>query len=148
MKRLIAVLMLFGLMAGCSGIPITDDVNNQAIAYAAGKGIGFAINKYAPKADPKLSEAWAHMMTSNAGTDPVPAAAIMGFYQESILLLSAEVKDPYGLISDLTFFLSLYGGAVVNGQLTLAKDVPLIVMKAFELGYKSGKSAVRSYSAP
>lgn len=148
MKRFFAVLMLFGLLAGCSGLPITDDVNNQAIGYAAGKGIGFAINKFAPKADQKLSEAWVNMMTANAGRDHVPAAAIMGFYQESILLLSAEVKDPYGLISDLTFFLSLYGGTVINGQLTLAKDVPLAVMKAFELGYKSGKAAVRSYSAP
>ena len=145
MKKLISILMVVGFLASCAGVPVTDDVNNQAIAYAAGKGIGIAINKYAPKADAKLSEAWTNMMTTNAGKDPVPAAAIMAFYQESILLLSSQVKDPYGLISDLTFFLTLYGGKVVDGQLTLAKDVPLVVMKAFELGYKSGKSAVQSY---
>lgn len=145
MKRIIAMLTVLGLLAGCAGYKITDDSNAQAVAYAAGKGIAVAVNKYASKADRPLSDAWVNLMTTNAGKDPVPAAAIMTFYQEAILLLTAQSKDPYGLISDLTFLLSLYGGQVVDGKLILAQDIPLRVMKAFELGYKSGRSIFQSY---
>lgn len=145
MKNSIAVLMALGFLAGCAGYKITDDSNNQAVAYAAGKGIAVAVNKYAPKADPPLSTAWVNLISSNAGKDPVPAAAIMAFYQEAVLLLTAQSKDPYGLISDLTFLLSLYGGQVVDGKLTLAEDIPLRAMMAFEMGYRSGRSLFQSY---
>jgi hypothetical protein len=145
MKKLISILMLFFFMFGCAGYRITDDANNQAVAYAAGKGIAVAVNKYAPKADHPLSDAWVNLMAANAGRDPVPAAAIVAFYQEAVMLLTAQSKDPYGLISDLTFLLSLYGGQIVDGKLILAQDIPLRVMKAFELGYKSGRSLFKSY---
>jgi len=145
MKKLISILILAGLLTGCAGWTIVDDSNNQAIAYAAGKGIAIGINKYAPKADEPLSNAWVNMMTANAGKDPVLASTIISFYQESIVLLTAQSKDPYGLISDLTFLLSLYGGQIVDGKIILAQDIPLRVMKAFELGYKSGRSIFKSY---
>jgi hypothetical protein len=85
-------------------------------------------------------------MTSNAGADPIPADRIVAFYQEAILALAAESKDPYGLISDLTMLLSIYGGVLTeDGTLILAQPIPLRVAKAFELGYKSGKSAVQAF---
>jgi len=146
MKKLIAVIALFAL-TGCAGWTITDDANTQAIAYASGKTTGALINKFAPKADKPLGEAWIGMMTSNAGADPIPAASIVAFYQQAILLLAAESKDPYGLISDLTMLLSIYGGVLTNdGTLILVQPIPLRVAKAFELGYKSGKSAVQAFS--
>jgi hypothetical protein len=117
------------------------------IAYAAGKGVGMAVNKFVPKADKPLSDAWSGMIIANAGNDPIPAEKIMEFYQEAIRLLSEQSKDPYGLISDLTMVLSIYGGFIgPDGKLVLAKPIPLKVAKAFELGYKSGKSAVESYT--
>lgn len=140
-----AILILTVIAVGCAGYKITDDANNQAVAYAAGKGIAVAINKYAPKVDKPLGEAWAKFMAANVDKDPVPAAAIVGFYQEAIMILTTQSKDPYGLISDLTFLLSLYGGQIVDGKLVLAQDIPMRVMKAFELGYKSGRSIFQSY---
>lgn len=147
MKKLITLLMIVGFLSSCAGYKVPDDTNAQAVAYAAGKGIAIAVNKYAPKADKPLGEAWVNLMTTNAGKDPVPAASIIAFYQESIMILTAQSKDPYGLISDLTFLLSLYGGQITDGKMVLAQDVPLRVMKAFELGYKSGRSLFQSYGA-
>ncbi len=146
MKKLIAVLMV-AFLAGCSGWQITDDANTQAIAYGAGKGVGAAVNKFVPKADKPLSDAWVAMIAANSGADPIPAERIMIFYQDAIRLLAAESKDPYGLISDLTMLLTIYGGFVDEaGNLVLAKPIPLRVARAFELGYKSGKSAVEGFT--
>lgn len=146
-KSLLEVVLMVALLAGCAGWTITDDANTQAIAYGAGKGVGAAVNKFVPKADKPLSDAWVSMMTSNAGADPIPAERIVAFYQEAVLLLSAQSKDPYGIISDLTMLLSIYGGSLnADGQLILAQPIPLKVAKAFELGYKSGKSAVQNFS--
>jgi len=42
--------------------------------------------------------------------------------------------------------LSIYGGFLTSeGNLVLAQPIPLRVVKAFELGYKSGKSAVQAF---
>ena len=147
MKRLmaVAVIALFAL-TGCAGWNVPDDANTQAIAYASGKTVGALVNKFAPKADQPLGEAWVSMMTSNAGADPIPAASIVAFYQQAIVLLAAQSQDPYGLISDLTMLLSIYGGFLTSeGNLVLAQPIPLRVVKAFELGYKSGKSAVQAF---
>jgi hypothetical protein len=147
MKKMIAVFARFALVAGCSGWQIPDDVNTQAIAYASGKGVGAAVNKFVPQADKPLSEAWAYMIDANAGEDPIPAYRIMQFYAEAIALLGQQSADPYGLVSDLTMLLSIYGGYITaDGNLVLATPVPLRVARAFELGYKSGKSAVQSYT--
>jgi hypothetical protein len=145
MKKLVILLVVVGFLSACAGYKITDDTNAQAVAYAAGKGIAIAVNKYAPKADKPLGEAWVNLMAVNADKDPVPATSIMNFYYNAITILTPQAKDPYGLISDLTFLLSLYGGQIVDGNLYLAQDVPLRVMKAFELGYKSGRSLFQSY---
>ena len=85
-------------------------------------------------------------MTANAGADPIPAEKIVAFYQESVILLAAESKDPYGLIGDLTMLLSIYGGSLTaDGKMVLAQPIPLRVAKAFELGYKSGRSAAQAF---
>ena len=146
-KSLLAVLVLsLALLAGCSGWQITDDANTQAIAYASGKGVGLLVNQYAKAADGPLGSAWESMMTAHAGADPIPAEKVVAFYQESVLLLAAESKDPYGLIGDLTMLLSIYGGSLTaDGKMVLAQPIPLRVAKAFELGYKSGRSAAQAF---
>jgi hypothetical protein len=151
MKRLFLILAVLVFSTGCAGWQsweIPDNVNAQAVAYGAGKGVGYAVNKFAPKADAPLGAAWKNMIQSNAGAEVIPAEKVQAFYQEAVALLAQESKDPYGLISDLTFFLSIYGGFIdkETGKLVLAKPIPLIVAKAFELGYRSGKSAVQSYT--
>lgn len=134
------------MLSGCAGWNVPDDANTQAIAYGAGKSVGFLVNQYAKKADAPLSTAWVNMITANAGVDPIPVEKIVAFYQEAILLLAAESKDPYGLISDLTMLLSIYGGVLTGeGQLVLAQPIPLKVALAFEYGYKSGKSAAEAF---
>lgn len=148
MKRQLVVLAIIALLlSGCAGWQVGEDVNTQAIAYASGKGVGLLVNQYAKRADAPLSTAWKNMILANAGADPIPAEKIVSFYQEAVMLLSAESKDPYGLISDLTMLLAIYGGSIgVDGKLVLAKPIPLRVAKAFELGYKSGKSAAEQFT--
>lgn len=157
MKKINSVLMvIFAVvfLSGCAGWygwVIPDDANSQMIAYAAGKGVGAAVNKYVPKVDKPLGEAWGNLMVANNGADPIPAEKIMAFYLEAIGMIGSQSKDPYGIISDLTMVLSIYGGSIEYNDtggmvLVLSKPIPLKVAKAFELGYKSGKSAVLNYA--
>lgn len=149
---LFAVVFMLSGCAGWSNWTIPDDANSQMISYAAGKGVGAAVNKYVPKVDKPLGEAWGNMMVANDGADPIPAERVVAFYQEAIALIGGQSKDPYGIISDLTMVLSIYGGSIQYNDtggmvLVLSKPIPLKVAKAFELGYKSGKSAVLNYAA-
>lgn len=146
-KSLLAVVfMTMAVLTGCSGWQISDDANTQAIAYASGKGVGLLVNQYAKAADGPLGDAWVDMMTANAGADPIAPEKIVAFYQQSIVALAAESKDPYGLVGDLTMLLSIYGGSLsADGKMMLAQPIPLRVAKAFELGYKSGRSAAQAF---
>ncbi len=141
MKRFIAMMMVVGLLAGCSGMQIGGgDQTQQAIGYVAGKGVGYAVYKYAPKSGPALATAWKDMMTRNATVDPIPGSEIMVFYNQSALILSGEVKDPYGLLSDMAALMAIYGGQFSpDGNMTMIKDVPKAVATLFEMGYRSGK---------
>lgn len=149
MKKIAFLMMAVFVLSGCAAWQtwtIPNDPNTQAIAYGAGKGVGVAVMRYAPKADAPLSTAWVEMMASNAGGDPIPAEKIQAFWQQAVMLLAQQTNDPYGLISDLTMLISIYGGFVdENGKLVLGKPVPLAVARAFELGYQSGKSAAKGY---
>lgn len=152
-KRSLAVvccLAMVLMLGGCGLLPIQDDANSQAVAYISGKAVGAAVNQYAPKADGPLGVAWGDMMVANNGADPVPVESIMAFYGQAVVLIGQQSKDPYGLLSDLTMLLSIYGGSLIYDatggiRLELVKPIPLSVMKAFELGYKSGKAAVSNY---
>jgi hypothetical protein len=149
--KLFAIVAMLFAITGCAAWDswtIPNDANTQALGYASGKAVGAAVNKFAPKADAKLSLAWSDMMTQNAGGDHIPAEKIMAFWQQSVVLLGQESKDPYGLISDLTALISIYGGMIdAEGKLILSKPIPLAVARMFELGYKSGKSAVKNFNA-
>jgi hypothetical protein len=151
MKKLFALVLVSLFFTGCAvwqNWTVPGDPNAQAIGYAAGKAVGMAVNKFAPKADATLSLAWSDMMNSNAGDNPIPAEKIMAFWQQSVVLLGQHSKDPYGLLSDLTMIISIYGGVIdADGKLVLAKPIPLAVARAFEFGYRSGKSAVKNFNA-
>lgn len=147
MKKMTVVFLVAVFLSGCAGWQFKDDPNTLAISYAAGKGVGLSVNKYVPQVDQPLSGAWVKMLAANADADPIQAERIVAFYQEALMLLTGESKDPYGLISDLTMLLSIYGGSIgVDGKLILAQPIPLKVARFFELGYKSGKSAAEQFT--
>lgn len=144
MKRLIALLAIMAivaLVAGCSGMQITGDTNNQAMAYLAGKGMSIGIYKVQPKAAPPVEQAWMDMMGRCYNMTEIPAAEMQGFFNEVLLKQIPTLKDdPYGLSGDLAFFATLYGAQFTGGTMTAVKPIPMIVAKAFQAGYEGGRS--------
>ena len=134
------ILILTALIAGCSGLQIQDTANHKAIAYVAGKGMGVGINKFLPKLDAPLSKSWADMMKRNESQTVVSAEEIIDFYNSTLMAISAETNDPYGLIGDLGALLTLYGAEFANGNLIKIQPVPMPVLQYFEYGYRSGKN--------
>ena len=144
MKKLLTVLLmsffLYGTLVGCAGFQIGDNPNSQALGYVSGKGMGLAINKLAPKSAPTLEANWKSMMDRNAALDPIPGSEIILYFNQSVLVLVDEVKDPYGLLGDLAALLTIYGAEfATDGQMLSVGDIPKSVANYFQLGYSSGK---------
>ena len=142
MKRIVILLAMVALVAGCSGMQITGDTNNQAMAYLAGKGMAIGIYKVQPKAAPPIEQAWMDMMGRSYGLAEIPAAEMQGFFNNVLLKQIPTLKnDPYGLSGDLAFFATLYG-AQFNpaGGMVAVQPIPMIVAKAFQAGYEGGRS--------
>jgi len=142
MKKIIMLLAMVALVAGCSGMQITGDANNQAMAYIAGKSMAIGIYKVQPKAAPPIEQAWMDMMGRNYGLAEIPASEMQGFFNDVLLKQIPTLKnDPYGLSGDLAFFATLYG-AQFNplGQMETVKSIPMITARAFQAGYEGGRS--------
>lgn len=142
MIRTITILAMAALFAGCSGMQITGDTNNQAMAYLAGKGMAIGIYKVAPKSAPPVEQAWMDMLGRSFGLAEIPAVEMQGFFNEVLLKQIPTLKDdPYGLSGDLAFFATLYG-AQFNpaGGMVAVQPIPMIVAKAFQAGYEGGRS--------
>ena len=141
MKPIIALLAIVALVAGCSGMQITDDTNNQAMAYLAGKGMAIGIYKVQPKAAPPIEQAWMDMMGRSYGLAEIPAAEIQAFFNGVLIKeIPTLQNDPYGLSGDLAFFATLYGAQFTGGTMTTVQPIPMIVAKAFQAGYEGGRS--------
>jgi hypothetical protein len=141
MKKIIALLAIVALVTGCSGFQITGDVNNQAMAYLAGKGMAIGIYKVQPKAAPPVEQAWMDMMGRCYNMTEIPASEMQGFFNEVLLKQIPTLKDdPYGLSGDLAFFATLYGAEFSGGTMATVKPIPMIVAKAFQAGYEGGRS--------
>jgi hypothetical protein len=148
MKNLIAapVVILALLLAGCTAmgnLKIDETATNQAIAYGAGKGMGFAILKLVPDADQDLQTAFDGMMERNKAVKIVSGAEVVAFFSESVLILTRYTKNPYGLISDLSVVLMIYGARYdAAGNMVSINPVPKSVIMFFGLGYDSGRAIV------
>lgn len=141
MKRTIIAVLALALLTGCSGMQITGDTNNQAMAYIAGKGMAIGIYKVYPKSAPVIEQEWMDMMGRSYGLDELPAAEMQGFFNNVLLKNIPTLKnDPYGLSGDLAFFATLYGAQFTGGNMTAIKPIPMIVAKAFQAGYEGGRS--------
>jgi hypothetical protein len=136
----VAISLLAFIISGCGQLQIESTATNQAIAYAAGKGMGLGINKRVPEADADLSKAWVDMMAKNTGQAMISAIAMVGFYNDVLVIIALHSKDPYGLIGDLGAVLLIFGAEFnQEGNMGSINPVPMIVMKFFEIGYKNGR---------
>lgn len=143
MKKIVGLLAIALLVSGCSGMQITGDTNNQAMAYIAGKGMALGVYKVAPTVAPKIEQSWMDMMGRSYGLAEIPAAEMQGFFNEVLLKNIPTLKnDPYGLSGDLAFFATLYGAQFnpLGGTMTTVKPIPMITAKAFQAGYEGGRS--------
>ena len=144
MKRFIAVLLVVGLFMGCGMMELKDDAIGNTTGYFAGKGMGYAVNEGAPNSVSALEAVYDGFMARTIELEMVPPAESMALYTSCITILGLEVDDTYGLISDLTFMLSQFGGKLIpvpGGDPVISglQPIPRAVYMSFEFGYDSGK---------
>ena len=152
MKKLIIVACL-SMLLGCAGIDLQDTPTNKAIAYGSGKGLAIAVHELTPPCttkdidkscvDADLTNAWVDLMERTQGMVEIPSAEMIMFYNECVQIIASPIKDPYGLIGDLSILLTLYAGEFVNGEMVAIQPVPMEIMKFFEMGYDNGRRVAR-----
>ena len=143
MKKLAAALIVFiFVLAGCSGINLTDEKTHQVLAYGAGKWTAIGINEKRPEVDADLTNAWVEMRDRNEGKTEVSGLEMVAFYNDCLRIITGGEFDKYGLIGDLSMLMSIYGGEVnkTTGQMTFIKPVPMVVLMVFEAGYANGRA--------
>jgi len=147
-KGAIPIILMFlfpiVILIGCAGLQLNDDAAGNSIGYFSGKGVGIAVNTGAPNSVDALEKNFDEFMARNAGNELVPPEETLALFNSSVGILTVEVADPYGLISDLTFLISQFGGQIVpvpgeTPVLEGVQPIPLKVFKSFEFGYDSGK---------
>lgn len=141
---LIVILATIPFLIGAEGETpgCSFNMDNDFYGYFAGKGFGVSINKFVPEADPELTSNWKALMQKYSGQESVPGTEIQAFYNQSVLIITGYADpgdDPYGIIGDLTFIFSRYGGKIVDGKLIEMGDVPMPFMFAFQQGYANGR---------
>jgi hypothetical protein len=144
MKRIIGVLLAMAFLAGCGGMQLNDDAVGNSIGYFSGKGMGIAINQAAPLSVPAIEKNYDEFMLRNAGLEFVPPEETISLFNSTVLALTFEIADPYGLISDLSFLMTQFGGQMLeipggSPIVTGLQPIPLVIFKTFEMGYDSGK---------
>jgi len=141
MKRLLILIMAASIL-GCAGGQLTGSTNNQAMAYLAGKGTAIGIYKISPKVAPSIEQAWMDMMGRSYGLPEISSTELLGFFNGVLLKNIPKLKDDkYGFAGDLAYFLQLYGAEFApDGVMTIVQPVPMIVAKAFQIGYEGGRS--------
>jgi len=146
MKKWILLIIAMVALTGCSGMttdngmPISSDAISKAVSYAAGKGLGYGINRIAPDADEKLGESWNNFMDRNASIQMVSPEEIISLYSELSMVLSSHVNDPLGLLGDLSALLMIFNAEFTGeGKLINIDEVPIVYLRLFELGYIGGK---------
>lgn len=138
-KLFTTILLVVGLLFGCSGLEIEDTPTHQAIAYGSGKAVGAAITKFAPEANDDLGKAWDNYVERGKGLDMMPADSTLMFFGEANMVVALHVGDDYGLLQDLNVLLMIFGAEFdADGEMVSIEPVPMSVLRFFEMGYDSG----------
>jgi len=138
---IIAILLFLIGCVGCGGLQISDSATDKTIAYVAGKGMGFTVNDLYPQLDADLSETWQEMMAAHKNNSINSYEYFLDWYNSTMQVIMLEFNDPYGLVSDLSTLLTLFGAEFNDkGELINIEEIPYDVLVYFEQGYKSGRN--------
>lgn len=144
--KLFAILIVFALIAGCTGqgeLKINNDALTNSLAYGAGKGMAIAVNKIYPAMDAELTKAWVELMDANRGKDEIPSSEMVSFYNQCMGIISPHVGDEYEVIGDLGAMLTAFGAEFETeegrGRLIVIQPIPKMTMTFFGNGWASGR---------
>lgn len=154
------VAALSFLSVGCASMvgpdgnlkPITDDAVARTTAYFAGRSMAAIVltqdeNPNLKAADPELKWLWqANFQTFKPG-DTVQPSTVMQFFNGSIAILARHAGDKYGIASDLSYLLSLYGAQFDNeGAMIQVEPVPYNVIYDFGRGWDNTRMMIEILS--
>ena len=142
---LFTILFVALIMFGCADMQIKETSTHRAIAYSAGRAMAIGIYKIDPLIDQDLTSAWVEMMERNEGKLEISSEEVMMFYNKCIMLMTRFTNDPYGLLGDLGYFLTIFGAEFAEDtkMMVAIQPVPMVIMKDFENGYDYSRMLIR-----
>ena len=156
MKRnpMFFLILACTILTSCAEFQKTENnAIHKTLAYASGKAFAITINKLTAPCteenydcvDANLTNAWVNLMERNGTLETIPTVEMIAFYNECVQILASPVKDPYGLMGDLSTLLMIYSAEFdnFNGYMVAIRPVPIEIMRFFEMGYDSGRKIAR-----
>jgi hypothetical protein len=127
MKRIIALLVMVGLLTGCSGMQLNQDVAVQTAIQLAGYNLGFYVGQKHPEYDAKIAMAYDLARTGTLTPEQL-AQAFAEF----------KLQDPQ-LAGSLFIIVQNMGATVdANGGLVSLSGIPAAYWDKAAAGYVSG----------
>jgi len=135
MKKLIILIICLAFMGCANGFQINDSAAHQITAYTSGRAMGLAICNLSPALDESLKIVADDFMAKNVEAI-IPAAKIIELHTSFLMQATLHIDNPYGLVSDFTMLLTIFGGELgPGGELLAVSDVPRIILVQFRAGY-------------
>lgn len=141
MKRLslFALVLLVGIsLAGCWG--------SNLESYAMGRSMYYGIEATVSSGTiDRLEDRFNQLLAETAGVVMVEPTQTMALYTDMAMIMSGDVKNPYGLMGDLTFLLSESGAEYgQDGGMLSVNPIPREMFVAFSMGWKNSKYEMSS----
>jgi hypothetical protein len=127
MKKFFAMLMIVGMLAGCSGLQVNQDVAIQTAIQLAAYNLGYYVADKHPEYDPMIADAYTLARTGTMTPQQMAAA-----------LANLKLQNPQ-LTGSLIIVLSSMGASITpEGGIVGLSGIPAAYWDAAAKGYTMG----------
>ena len=131
MKRLILVIVMVLTLIACNDIG----------GYITGRSMYYSIEAtVSDSVVDKLENLFNKLLDDTQGAAAATPEQTMSMFNDLIMILALETSNPYGLVGDMTFFLSDAGAEYnAGGKMIDVGLIPRSYYLSFSAGWKNSK---------
>lgn len=141
MKKLILLILAVGLLTGCAWTgPVENNPMNRGFAYTGGRGSGAVLySLLSENIRTALQNRYQKFLDETKDQLVIKPELTIALANDLASIMVTEVNDPYYILSDLTYFLGMFGAQYVGEgdaqKLVAVESIPRIMFMDFAKGW-------------
>ena len=122
---------------------------NDLESYALGRGMYYTLEaNLKPETVGKLEDRYNQTLDEIASVTIVTPTQIMSLFNDMALIMTADIKNPYGLMGDLSEFFRGAGAEFAeDGSMIDVRPITAAQLRAFSRGWKNSKADLNARSS-